>query len=273
MDYQREKGRINGLRTQRQQAQEFAAAMVPTLVQARSELPYRFKEGHSNQAIAVWLESNGYRGRYGGKWTSGTIGRLLDIHIGMIQVADEEYEIAFHAREHVLENHDYPNRDEVLSELGDIESKRAMQITEARMLAAALKGHRYDHRPVPPPAFTSTLFSRPKSHLERQLDRRQRRLEERTQRADEGERLLRQQKSLLAARLSKLAEPDVPFDPEAPEGSQIYRAFEIGELEAKLHRRELALRVRHNVLRDCEAQLKKREAELQIIAKEDRLDR
>ena len=151
MDYEREKGRIKGHRTTRKKAIEFAKLMVPHLAKAREEVSDRGGEGHSNQALANWLNARNHKTIYNAIWRSESISRLFDSHIGWLEEIEKEYATALEMRRSILANERYERREERLAELADIEAVRERDIIEIRKLSAALTGKKYVETAVPAP--------------------------------------------------------------------------------------------------------------------------
>jgi hypothetical protein len=170
MDYEREKGRINGHRTARRKAIEFAKIMVPILAIAREEVSDRDGEGHSKLGLAKWLNANNYKTINKKTWRSESVFRLLDSHIGWLEEIDREYENFFQLRKTALEDQNLERQTERLAELGDIEALRESQIIEVQKLKAALRGHKYVEETVHPPLPPMLVRKREaRSRRERQL--------------------------------------------------------------------------------------------------------
>lgn len=96
MDEERERGRINGLNIRRNATAEWAKSLIEPLADARRALPVWADTGKpSRRAIANWLNTSGppIPSRNGGVWSSETIGRLFDIHIGLIDEAEQAFDI------------------------------------------------------------------------------------------------------------------------------------------------------------------------------------
>lgn len=186
MEYQRENGRINGLRTKREHARNFAEKMVPLLAQARSETAEKYPgEGHSLRALAEWLNNQKppIPAKGGGRWQPTQITRLLETHITLIEDIEKQFELEYHMREYVRATPDYPNREHILAGLADIELKREDAIHHARQLGADLAGTRYVGKAIPTPLSHCVGPHPASSYLSRELEKAEGRIAEKEVRA------------------------------------------------------------------------------------------
>jgi hypothetical protein len=96
MQEERERGRIIGLRKRRLATAEWASGFIGLLAEARDELPAYADWGMpSNNAYARWLEQRSVPPRSGrGEWSSEKVRRLFDIHVGLIEEAEQEFDIS-----------------------------------------------------------------------------------------------------------------------------------------------------------------------------------
>ncbi|MCC2981717.1 hypothetical protein [Sphingomonas sp. IC4-52] len=151
MQEERERGRIIGLRHRRLATAEWAASFVPLLAEARRELPIYADTGEpSHDAYARWLTTNGVLTRRKKKtWHSETVRRLFDVHIGLIDEAEREFEIAMAIVRFKMRYADPAARKALATEEETATNERASAIRDALRLSADLRGHTYEDRPVP----------------------------------------------------------------------------------------------------------------------------
>ncbi|MCC4234855.1 hypothetical protein LL253_19470 [Sphingobium soli] len=151
MQEERERGRIIGLRQRRLATAEWAASFVPLLAEARRELPIYADTGEPSQdAYARWLTENGILTRRQKKiWRSESVRRLFDIHIGLIDEAEREFEIAMAIVRFKMGYADPAARKALATEEETATNERASAIRDALRLAADLRGQTYEDRPVP----------------------------------------------------------------------------------------------------------------------------
>lgn len=151
MQEERERGRIIGLRQRRLATAEWAASFVPLFAEARRELPIYADTGEPSQdAYARWLTENGILTRRQKKiWRSESVRRLFDIHIGLIDEAEREFEIAMAIVRFKMRYADHAARKALAAEEETATNERASAIRDALRLAAALRGQTYEDRPVP----------------------------------------------------------------------------------------------------------------------------
>lgn len=207
MDYQRENGRINGLRTKRQHAKEFAEKMVPLLAQARKEAPEKYPgEGYALRTIADWLNNQDppVPAKGGGRWQPTQITRLLQTHILLVEDIEKQFELEYQVREYVRATPDYPDRERVLANLTEIELKREDAIREARQLGADLAGTPYAEIAIPMPQFYRADPNPASTHLNRALERAERRLTQNEEKASEEWAKAKADWALVAEDMQKL---------------------------------------------------------------------
>lgn len=151
MQEERERGRIIGLRQRRLATAEWAASFVPLLAEARRELPIYADTGEPSQdAYARWLTKSGVLTRRRKKiWRSETVRRLFDVHIGLIDEAEREFEIAMRIVRFKMRYADPAARKAVATEEETATNERASAIRDALRLAADLRGRPYDDQPIP----------------------------------------------------------------------------------------------------------------------------
>ncbi len=151
MQEERERGRIIGLKQRRLATAEWAASFVPLLAEARRELPIYADTGEPSQdAYARWLTENGILTRRQKKiWRSESVRRLFDIHIGLIDEAEREFEIAMAIVRFKMRYADPAARKALATEEEEATNERASAIRDALRLSADLRGHTYEDRPVP----------------------------------------------------------------------------------------------------------------------------
>lgn len=154
MQEERERGRIIGLRKRRLETAAWAATFVSLLAEARCELPeYAGRGEPSRQAYADWLNHPHRKvpsRNKKGKWSSETVGRLFDIHIGLIDEAEQEFDIAI-AIVRFKWRHAGPEAREALTEEeAAVRQDRARQINDAYRLSADLRGRPYADQQIPP---------------------------------------------------------------------------------------------------------------------------
>ena len=245
MDYQKEKGRINGLRTRREKSRDFALSMVPVLREARKHLPDRGGEGPSRRGLAGWLNDNGFKSVQGGNFAPETISRLYDIHIGMIEEAEEEYRIGFEAREYALNDPEVQDRDRIISELADIEESREVAIAEARRLSAELQGKIYRYEPAPPSLVSAHTIFREPTRADRIFERREKNVRDGV---NELARLTREYEKKARAIRRRERELEEAAYAEAVAQAKTGRELALIESERQLEGRVKALRFRKDVL-------------------------
>lgn len=151
MQEERERGRIIGLRQRRLATAEWAASFVPLFAEARRELPIYADTGEPSQdAYARWLTENGILTRRQKKiWRSESVRRLFDIHIGLIDEAEREFEIAMAIVRFKMRYADPAARKTLATEEEKVTNERASAVRDALRLAADLRGQTYEDRPVP----------------------------------------------------------------------------------------------------------------------------
>jgi hypothetical protein len=153
MQEERERGRIIGLRKRRLETAAWAATFIPLLAEARLELPeYAGRGEPSRQAYANWLNdpSRKIPSRYKGKWQSESIGRLFDIHIGLIDEAEQEFDIAIAIIRFKWKHADAEARKALADEEAEVRDDRATNINDAYRLSAHLRGRTYVNQDIPP---------------------------------------------------------------------------------------------------------------------------
>lgn len=152
MQEERERGRIIGLRIRRLETAAWAATFIPLLAEARLELPeYAGRGEPSRQAYANWLNhpSRKVPSRQGGKWSSETMGRLFDIHIGLIDEAEQEFDIAIAVIRFKWKHADPDARTALGDEEFAVRQDRAQNINDAYRLSAELRGRTYVDQKIP----------------------------------------------------------------------------------------------------------------------------
>jgi hypothetical protein len=152
MQEERERGRIIGLRTRRLATAEWASGFIGLLAEARDELPAYADWGTpSNNAYARWLEQRSVPPRSGrGEWSSEKVRRLFDIHIGLIEEAEQEFDISIAIIRFKRQYADASSQAALAAEEVAVREYRARQINDAHRLAAALRGHPYRDQDIPP---------------------------------------------------------------------------------------------------------------------------
>ncbi|MBB5712978.1 hypothetical protein [Sphingomonas xinjiangensis] len=153
MQEERERGRIIGLRKRRLETAAWAATFIPLLAEARLELPeYAGRGEPSRQAYSNWLNhpSREIPSRNKGSWKSETIGRLFDIHIGLIDEAEQEFDIAIAIIRFKWKHADAEARKALADEEARVRDDRAKDINDAYRLSAHLRGRTYVDQDIPP---------------------------------------------------------------------------------------------------------------------------
>ena len=173
MQEERERGRIAGLRTRRLRMAERARALVPTLEQARRELPEKGETGQpSDSDVARWLNSHHYLNDNGKSWRPQTVARLFDTHISLIDGANSDLKAIL---EIIRYKSTISRRDflEGLREEEKYERKQHReQIVDAYRLAADLRGLPFSETDVPPiPIIEARGRPRPLTRIARPLTR------------------------------------------------------------------------------------------------------
>lgn len=152
MQEERERGRIAGLRVRRRETANWASSFIPLLAEARGELPIYADTGEpSRQAYANWLNDEDRRvpTRRGGAWTSETVRRLFDIHIGLIDDAEQEFDIAIAIIRFKWRYADAVGQEALAVEEASVRHDRARAINDAYRLSAQLRGHVYLDQEIP----------------------------------------------------------------------------------------------------------------------------
>lgn len=151
MDHEIERGRIAGLRVRRLETANWAKGLVPSLDKARESLPDYAGTGEpSRQAYADWLNRKKIPTRNGkGNWGSEQVRRLFDIHISLMDEAENEFDIEIG----IIKYKRWINR-KAGGELFAEEEKtarenRVKQINEAYRLSAELQGRPYTDQEIP----------------------------------------------------------------------------------------------------------------------------
>lgn len=152
MDEERERGRIVGLETRRRQAAEWASTFIPLLEEARLILgEWRDTGKPSQNAYAGWLNNKGIPTRRdGGRWTSQTVERLINIHIGLIEHAEEEFERLLAIIRFKWKLADSEAKQALADEEHAVREARARAINDAYRLSAKLRGKHYVDQAIPP---------------------------------------------------------------------------------------------------------------------------
>lgn len=153
MQEERERGRIIGLRKRRLETAGWAATFIPLLAEARCELPeYAGRGEPSRQAYANWLNhpSRKVPQRRKGDWTSESVRRLFDIHIGLIDEAEQEFDIAIAIIRFKWKHADPDIRTALADEEVTVRRDRAQNINDAYRLSADLRGRTYFDQDIPP---------------------------------------------------------------------------------------------------------------------------
>jgi hypothetical protein len=152
MQEERERGRIIGLRKRRIETAAWAATFIPLLAEARLELPeYAGRGEPSRQAYANWLNhpSRSIPSRNKGSWKSESVGRLFDIHIGLIDEAEQEFDIAIAIIQFKWKHADAETRKALANEEARVREDRARDINDAYRLSAHLRGRIYADQDIP----------------------------------------------------------------------------------------------------------------------------
>lgn len=152
MDEERERGRIVGLETRRRAAAEWANTLIPLLDEARLTLPDWSDTGKPSQsAYARWLNVKGIPLRRGrGRWTSETVGRLINIDVGLIEQAEKEFERLLGIVRFKWKLADVGAQQALTEEELAVREKRALAINGAYRLSARLRGEHYVDQAIPP---------------------------------------------------------------------------------------------------------------------------
>ncbi len=153
MQEERERGRIIGLRKRRLETAAWAATFIPLLAEARLELPeYAGRGEPSRQAYANWLNhpSRKIPSRNKGQWSSVTVRRLFDIHIGLIDEAEQEFDIAIAIIRFKWKHGDAEARKALADEEAEVRDDRAKDINDAYRLSAHLRGRTYVDQDISP---------------------------------------------------------------------------------------------------------------------------
>ncbi|MAM38154.1 MAG: hypothetical protein CL949_06535 [Erythrobacter sp.] len=151
MQEERERGRIIGLRQRRLATAKWAADFIPLLAEARRALPTHADTGEpSLEAYARWLSDRMIPTRKGKeRWHAGTVRRLFNVHIGLVDEAEREFEIAMRIVRFKQRHANAHATDELAAEEAEAKLVRASAIRDARRLSTDLRGHPYDDQPIP----------------------------------------------------------------------------------------------------------------------------
>lgn len=151
MDSEIERGRIAGLRVRRLETAEWAKSLIPILAEARAELPEYAGTGEpSRQAYADWLNFRNIPSRNGkGKWSSEKVRRLFDIHIGLMDEAENEFEIEIGIIKYKRRAAGKRGLTLLIEEEKAARENRARSINDAHRLSAELRGQTYIDQTVP----------------------------------------------------------------------------------------------------------------------------
>ncbi|RYG86437.1 MAG: hypothetical protein EON59_09955 [Alphaproteobacteria bacterium] len=140
------------MRERRLATAAWASTFIPLFAEARQVLPRYLDTGEpSQQAYANWLNYPGREvpSRRKGKWSSETVGRLFDIHIGLIDQAEQEFDIAIDIIRFKWQYADAGAREALADEEAAVREYRAQQINDAYRLTASLRGRPYTDQAVP----------------------------------------------------------------------------------------------------------------------------
>ena len=151
MQEERERGRIIGLRQRRLATAKWAADFIPLLAEARQALPTHADTGEpSLEAYARWLSDRKVLTRNRkDRWHAQTVRRLFNVHIGLIDEAECEFEIAMKVVRFKRCHADAHAKEELAAEEAEAKQIRASAISDARRLSADLRGHPFDDQPIP----------------------------------------------------------------------------------------------------------------------------
>lgn len=139
------------MRIRRLETAEWASSFIPLLAEARRVLPEYAGTGEpSRQAYANWLNRKKMPSRQNGRWQSESIGRLFDIHIGLIDEAEQEFDIAIGIIRFKWQYADAEARKALAEEEIAVREYRAQQINDAYRLSAELRGRSYTDQDIPP---------------------------------------------------------------------------------------------------------------------------
>lgn len=152
MDCERERGRLAGLKSRRLETAEWARSFISLLEQARTDFREEFNFKPSCKAYADWLndERREIPTRRGGKWASETVKRLFNIHLGLIDGIETEFDIEIAINRFRRKTADAAGRAKLLDREVDALKDRARKINDANRLSAELQGHRYEDVENPP---------------------------------------------------------------------------------------------------------------------------
>ena len=146
-----ELGQIQSLKQRRLATASWAESLIPLLAEARLTLPTNDGTREpARSAYASWLNLRKVPTRRNRQWTSQAVIRLFDLHHGLIDEAELEFDIEFaiiqYKRGYVkhLEGRQALDRRQAAAE-----QDRAKQINNSRRLTAALRGLRYVDQDVP----------------------------------------------------------------------------------------------------------------------------
>lgn len=116
----------------------------------------------SRQAYADWLNhpDREVPSRRNGKWSSETVARLFDIHVGLIDQAEEEFDIAIGIIRFKWQYADAHARKALADEESAVREYRLQQINDAHRLTAGLRGHSYTDQAVA--SCLHVIWERPK---------------------------------------------------------------------------------------------------------------
>jgi hypothetical protein len=82
-------------------------------------------------------------------WKSETVRRLFDIHIGLIDDAEQEFDIAIAIIRFKWRYADTAGREDLAVEEASVRQDRARAINDAYRLSAELRGHVYMDQDIP----------------------------------------------------------------------------------------------------------------------------
>ena len=161
MDYEREKGRIAGLKTRRRKTADWAMALLPFLEQARAEI--RPKEGCAipHSTYAKWLNDAGHRAREGGPFHPPTISRLFDIHIGLIDDVEQAFDIEYAIADWHRKRGSPEQRNSFSANVNRAQQERIEGIKAARLLSGLLRGEPLPEQEIPPRFVPKIVQQRP----------------------------------------------------------------------------------------------------------------
>ena len=150
MDHEREQGRLAGLKSRRLETAEWARSFISLLEQARADFREEYNYKPSCKAYADWLNDEEIPTRRDGKWASETVKRLFNIHLGLIDGIETEFDIEIAINRFRRKTADPAGRAKLLEREVDALKDRARQINEANRLSADLQGHPYEDVENPP---------------------------------------------------------------------------------------------------------------------------